>query len=133
MALDIANLITIGDVKENIIGIKDNTVYMKSTVERINRHLSDDGKSLMLQRWLADTSSYAESIFTSGGLDTAVLRQRYGVTPESTSSLRQARLSTNRESGYTNTSQLDIRESISDEINHPDNAKKQWEKGIARP
>ncbi|KAI0853114.1 hypothetical protein F5Y00DRAFT_271600 [Daldinia vernicosa] len=138
IALDIANLVTIGDVNDNIIGIKDYTVYMKDDVaqildrvERINRHLSDGGQSLMLRRWLADTSSYAESVFTSDGLDTAVLRQRYGITPESASSLHRAPVSINRESGYSGISQQNIRESISDEINHPDNAKKQWKKGIA--
>ncbi|KAI1476761.1 hypothetical protein F4774DRAFT_225833 [Daldinia eschscholtzii] len=89
MALDIANLANITDVKDSIndiqgnaIGIKNDVAHILNKVRLINRRISDKGKNLMIRSWLADTSSYSGTTLTSAGLNTAVLRQRYGVPPK---------------------------------------------------
>ncbi|KAK6951019.1 hypothetical protein Daesc_007548 [Daldinia eschscholtzii] len=102
--------------------------HLLKKVRRIDRHLSDKGKNLMLRRWLTDTSSYSGSIFTSAGLDTAVLRQHYGVPPEATSSLHQTFRSMNRGSVY---SVVSWRECEPDGEFVSDSYKKQWKGDIA--
>ncbi|OTB16459.1 hypothetical protein K445DRAFT_21420 [Daldinia sp. EC12] len=73
---------SINDIQGNAIGIKNDVAHILNKVRLINWRISDKGKDLMLRSWLADTSSYSGTTFTSAGLDTAVLRQRYGVPPK---------------------------------------------------
>ncbi|KAI2620291.1 hypothetical protein GGS26DRAFT_594909 [Hypomontagnella submonticulosa] len=88
IALDTVKLVIISDVRDDTIEIRrileDDIVQIKDKIERIDQHLSNDGRNERLQRWLDDISCYAESIVasTSTGLDTAELRRQYGINPE---------------------------------------------------